>query len=151
MDEATLANHRDAIAERGYTVIAGVVAHDEADAMADDLRRLEADLAVTPADNTFEGRHTVRIYNLLAHGPRYEAIPVHPEVLPVVEAVLDAGCLVSSLSSIGIDPGGAVGVGEVGEGPHRVAHGGRVGLGQGDELVVGVEGLGGLAGVDADG
>ena len=105
MDEATLATHRDAVAEGGYTVIPGVLAPDEADAVADDLRRLEAELTVVPADNSFEGRHTVRIYNLLARGPLYEAIPVHPEVLPVVEAVLDAGCLVSSLSSIGIDPG----------------------------------------------
>jgi ectoine hydroxylase-related dioxygenase (phytanoyl-CoA dioxygenase family) len=30
---------------------------------------------------------------------------VHPAVLPVVEGVLDPGCLVSSLSSITIDPG----------------------------------------------
>ena len=105
MDEATLAGHRGAIAERGYTVITGVLAPDEADDVAEDLRRLEAELGIVPADNSFEGRHTVRIYNLLAHGPRYEAIPVHAEVLPVVEAVLDGGCLVSSLSSIGIDPG----------------------------------------------
>lgn len=105
MDEATLASHRNAIAEHGYTIVAGVLAPDDADAVADDLRRLEAELAVVPADNRFEGRHTVRIYNLLAHGRRYEAIPVHAEVLPVVESVLDPGCLVSSLSSIGIDPG----------------------------------------------
>jgi ectoine hydroxylase-related dioxygenase (phytanoyl-CoA dioxygenase family) len=47
----------------------------------------------------------VRIYNLLVHGPLFERIPVHPNVLPVVERVLDPGCLVSSLSSIAIDPG----------------------------------------------
>jgi ectoine hydroxylase-related dioxygenase (phytanoyl-CoA dioxygenase family) len=71
----------------------------------DDLLRLERELHVVPARNTFEGHRTVRIYNLLVHGPLYERIPVHPRVLPVVEGVLDAGCLVSSLSSIGIDPG----------------------------------------------
>jgi ectoine hydroxylase-related dioxygenase (phytanoyl-CoA dioxygenase family) len=58
-----------------------------------------------PADNTFEGRSTVRIYNLLVHGDVFARIPVHPNVLPVVEGVLDAGCLLSSLSSIAIDPG----------------------------------------------
>lgn len=105
MDEATLAAHRDEIAERGYTVVAGVLTASEADELAADLRRLEAELGIVPADNSFEGRHTVRIYNLLAHGERYQSIPVHPEVLPVVEAVLDRGCLISSLSSIGIDPG----------------------------------------------
>jgi ectoine hydroxylase-related dioxygenase (phytanoyl-CoA dioxygenase family) len=30
---------------------------------------------------------------------------VHPAILPIVEGVLDRGCLVSSLSSISIDPG----------------------------------------------
>jgi ectoine hydroxylase-related dioxygenase (phytanoyl-CoA dioxygenase family) len=35
----------------------------------------------------------------------FEAIPVDPVVLPVVEGVLDNGCLVSSLSSIAIGPG----------------------------------------------
>ncbi len=105
MDEATVAAHRDEIDERGYTVVPDVLSPAEADDLAADLRRLEAELGISPADNSFEGRHTVRIYNLLAHGERYERIPVHPEVLPVVEAVLDPGCLISSLSSIGIDPG----------------------------------------------
>jgi ectoine hydroxylase-related dioxygenase (phytanoyl-CoA dioxygenase family) len=38
----------------------------------------------------------------LAHGSLYESIAVAPSVLPVVDGVLDAGCLVSSLSSIAI-------------------------------------------------
>src|SRR5262249_37997376 len=38
-------------------------------------------------------------------GKLYEPIPVHQRVLPVVEGVLDPGYLVSSLSSISIDPG----------------------------------------------
>ena len=71
----------------------------------DDLVRLEHDLGIEPATNSFEGEHTWRIYNLLVHGDLYERIPVHPNVLPVVEGVLDRGCLVSSLSSIAIGPG----------------------------------------------
>ena len=55
--------------------------------------------------NVFEGTQTVRIYNLLAHGALYAAGAGPPRVLPIVEGVLDAGCLVSSLSSIAIDPG----------------------------------------------
>jgi ectoine hydroxylase-related dioxygenase (phytanoyl-CoA dioxygenase family) len=60
---------------------------------------------VTPAGNAFEGIRTTRVYNLLAHGPLFEQIPVHPSVLPVCERVLDPGLLVSSLSSISIGPG----------------------------------------------
>jgi ectoine hydroxylase-related dioxygenase (phytanoyl-CoA dioxygenase family) len=55
--------------------------------------------------NGFEGRRTVRIYNLLAHGAVFARVPTHASVLPIVEGVLDAGCLISSLSSISIDPG----------------------------------------------
>ena len=61
--------------------------------------------ASCPADNAFEGTRTVRIYNLLAHGPHFEQIPVHPAILPICEGVLDRGLLVSSLSSIAIGPG----------------------------------------------
>ncbi len=75
------------------------------DALNDDLRRLERALNVVPAQNSFEGFHTVRIYNLLAHGADFEAVPVHPAVLPICERVLDPGLLISSLSSIAIGPG----------------------------------------------
>ena len=58
-----------------------------------------------PSKNDFEGEQTVRIYNLLVHGKLYERIPVHANVLPVIEGVLDPGCLISTLSSISIGPG----------------------------------------------
>ena len=75
------------------------------DALAADLARLERGYDIQPSNNSFEGSRTLRVYNLLAFGPRYEQVPVHEEVLPIVERVLDPGCLVSSLSSITILPG----------------------------------------------
>src|SRR5687767_12424118 len=104
MDAAGAAAHADTIAEQGYTIVEGAIEPDVVDALHDDLLRLERDLGIVPADNSFEGRKTVRIYNLLVHGELYERIPVHENVLPVVERVLDQGCLVSSLSSIAIGP-----------------------------------------------
>jgi len=95
--------HAARIARDGYTILEDAIEPDLVDAFAADLLRLERELAVRPARNDFEGTRTVRIYNLLVHGALYERIPVHPNVLPLVEAVLDAGCLVSSLSSISID------------------------------------------------
>ena len=97
--------HVDEIAEQGYTIVPDAIDLDMVDALATDLSRLEDSLGVTPATNSFEGSSTWRIYNLLAHGDLYEQIPVHPRVLPIVEGVLDHGCLVSSLSSIAIGPG----------------------------------------------
>lgn len=95
------------LGERGYTVLEGVLDDATCDALVADLERLEHDLDVRPADNAFEGRNTLRVYNLLARGSRWAELVVHPRVLPVVEGVLDDGCLLSSLSSIRIRPGEA--------------------------------------------
>jgi ectoine hydroxylase-related dioxygenase (phytanoyl-CoA dioxygenase family) len=107
LDAATLDAHSDTIARDGYTILERVIEPGLIDALNADLLRLEHEYHVEPSDNSFEGARTVRIYNLLAFGKLYEAIPVHEHVLPVVERVLDPGCLVSSLSSISIDPGEA--------------------------------------------
>ena len=105
MDAKAVAAHVKAIETDGYTIIESAFDTDTADALRGDLDRLERDLGIKPANNSFEGSKTVRIYNLLVHGELYERIPVHENVLPVVEGVLDPGCLVSSLSSIVIGPG----------------------------------------------
>jgi ectoine hydroxylase-related dioxygenase (phytanoyl-CoA dioxygenase family) len=93
------------VEEQGFTVLEGVVESDELDAIDEALLRIERDRGIAPAANDFEGRATVRIYNLLAYGDPFGAIPIHPRVLPVIEGVLDRECLVSSLSSISIGPG----------------------------------------------
>jgi len=98
-------DHLVEIEERGYTVLTEAVAPALCDEIVEDLLRLEHDLGAMPASNLFEGLHTTRIYNLLVHGPLYEQIPIHPNVLPVAEGVLDPGLLISSLSSIVIGPG----------------------------------------------
>jgi ectoine hydroxylase-related dioxygenase (phytanoyl-CoA dioxygenase family) len=97
--------HLARIAEHGYTILENAIEPSLADALLDELTRIERELSIEPANNEFEGTHTRRVYNLLAHGPPWQRIPVHPLVLPIVEGVLDAGCLVSSLSSIAIGPG----------------------------------------------
>ena len=97
--------HARRIDQDGYTIVEGAIDIGLIDALHDDLMRLERELEVRPARNAFEGVHTTRIYNLLAHGPHFEQIPVHPGILPICERVLDPGLLVSSLSSIAIGPG----------------------------------------------
>ncbi len=105
LDDAAIAEHLKRIEADGYTVVENAIAPDLVDAIADDLARLERELETQPAGNPFEGANTLRIYNLLKYGQVWEQIPVHPNVLPVVEKVLDPGCLISSLSSINIGAG----------------------------------------------
>ena len=97
--------HAARIARDGYAILTDAIDPDLCRELREDLERIERERNIVPAKNSFEGHHTVRIYNLLAEGKIYEGIPVHSNVLPVVERVLDRGCLVSSLSSISIDPG----------------------------------------------
>lgn len=102
-DEVT--QHVDRIAADGYTIVEDAIEVDLLDELVAELERLEVDLGIVPARNDFEGAQTVRIYNLLVHGKVFERVPVHRNVLPIVEGVLDAGCLISSLSSIAICEG----------------------------------------------
>ena len=98
-------DHAEQLARDGYTILEGVIEPSLVDALSASLAALTTSLGVKPADNDFEGRSTLRIYNLLALDDVWQQVPVHPVVLPVVESVLDRGCLVSSLSSIDIGPG----------------------------------------------
>lgn len=97
--------HTERIRQDGYSIVEEVLDPAACAALESDLDRLANELEIQPGKNRFEGRSTVRIYNLLVHGEPYRAIPVHPRILPIVESVLDWGCLVSSLSSIAIQPG----------------------------------------------
>jgi ectoine hydroxylase-related dioxygenase (phytanoyl-CoA dioxygenase family) len=105
MDSATREQHVERIRHDGFTVVERAIEPALIDSLNAALERLERELAAKPAMNGFEGHRTVRIYNLLAYGAPFDRVPVHDNVLPVVEAVLDQGCLISSLSSIAIDPG----------------------------------------------
>ena len=104
LEPKEVAEHVTRIGDQGYSIVEDAIEADLVDALNDDLLRLERELGIVPANNDFEGTKTVRIYNLLVHGKNFERIPVHPNVLPIVEGVLDSGCLISSLSSIAIGP-----------------------------------------------
>jgi ectoine hydroxylase-related dioxygenase (phytanoyl-CoA dioxygenase family) len=97
--------HVKEVQEQGYTIVEDAIESDLIDELNDSLNRLERFLDVQPAPNSFEGHHTLRIYNLLAYDDVWQRVPVHPNVLPIVDGVLDPGCLISSLSSINILPG----------------------------------------------
>jgi len=105
MDDATRKKHLEAVERDGFTIVENAIEPDLINALNEALDRLERDLGAKPAGNSFEGANTVRIYNLLAYGEPFTKVPVHQNVLPVIDGVLDPGCLISSLSSIAIDPG----------------------------------------------
>ena len=97
--------HAKEVEEQGYTIVEHAIEPDLVDELNGSLDRLERFFEVQPSPNSFEGHKTLRIYNLLAYDDVWQRVPVHESVLPIVDRVLDPGCLISSLSSINILPG----------------------------------------------
>lgn len=98
-------DHVEQLKVNGYTIVENAIAPELIDALNAAVARLEHELDAKPAMNSFEGSHTVRIYNLLALDPVFQQVPTHAAVLPLIESVIGEECLVSSLASIAIDPG----------------------------------------------
>ncbi len=105
LSEKALAQALREIEEQGYTILERAIPEDLLDTVGEALVKIERDQKIVPSKNDFEGHQTVRIYNLLAYGSPFSKIPLNPQVLPIVEGVLDEGCLISSLSSISIGKG----------------------------------------------
>jgi ectoine hydroxylase-related dioxygenase (phytanoyl-CoA dioxygenase family) len=105
LDPDRFAEHAARLDADGYTIVEDAIEPELVDELAANLLDLERFFDVEPANNSFEGARTLRVYNLLALARVWERVPVHPSVLPLIEHVLDRGCLISSLSSITILPG----------------------------------------------
>ncbi len=104
MTDQELAQHQAKIEVDGYTILPRIIEPELIAALTEAIARLERDRDIAPATNFFEGFKTTRVYNLLAFGAPFSRVAEHAEILPLVERVLDQGCLVSSLSSIAIGP-----------------------------------------------
>ena len=100
-----LARHHHELDELGYTIVENLIDPDMIQALIDEVRRLEARLDRTPDNNRFEGNRTTRTYNLLAYGEIWQDVATQPQVLELIEGVLGAEFLVSSLASISLAPG----------------------------------------------
>jgi ectoine hydroxylase-related dioxygenase (phytanoyl-CoA dioxygenase family) len=105
MDRTALDAHLAEIDDRGYTVLPGAVDRELVRELVGTIDRLMDDLGVPFGENVFLGRRTRRIFNLLPRADIFAAVPVHPEVLPLVDEVLGGQCLLSSLTAIEMQAG----------------------------------------------
>jgi ectoine hydroxylase-related dioxygenase (phytanoyl-CoA dioxygenase family) len=97
--------HADQIRNIGYTVIERAAAADLVDGLKQALLRTEHEHGLGYAKTSFEGFKTVRINNLLTYDDLFWQVPLHANVLPIVERVLDKECLLSSFCSLVLGPG----------------------------------------------
>ena len=89
----------------GFVILENVVEPDLVAEIKEALIETEKTNYIGFRKTRFEGRRTIRIYNLLVHGTTFWKIPIHDAVLPFAEAVLDEELQLSSLSSITLCPG----------------------------------------------
>ncbi len=95
------------VGECGFAVREGLIPGPLREALTLRIDASMEALAVPFGENRFLGHHTRRIFNLLARDPIFERVPVCPATLPVVDALLDDECLLSSLTAIEMNPGQA--------------------------------------------
>jgi len=103
--DAVIQTHVDRIRDDGYTVIERAADRALLDGLKQAVERIERDHGLGPARTSFEGFKTLRINNLLTFDDIFWEVPLHDNVLPIVERVLDRECLLSSFCSLVLGPG----------------------------------------------
>lgn len=97
----------EAIERDGYVVLPEVV---PGELVAELVERIDRSMDAEDVGfgvNAFLGRHTRRLFNLLARHRAFARVPLFEPVLDVATQVLDDGLLVSSLTAIEMNPGQA--------------------------------------------
>jgi ectoine hydroxylase-related dioxygenase (phytanoyl-CoA dioxygenase family) len=108
MDQATTALHLEAIDRDGFTVVRDAIEPDLVCQLRDEVFRLEETTLPAedrPSHRTVDGRSMLRTAGLLSFGELFQRVPVHENVLPIVEGVLGGSCLLTAFSGIDILPG----------------------------------------------
>ena len=105
MDSKQIQSHVTRIQNDGFTVIENAASPELVNSLINALLRIEKEYNLGPAKTSFEGFKTVRINNLLTYDDIFWEVPLHENVLPIVEAVFDKECLLSSFCSLVLGPG----------------------------------------------
>ena len=99
MDASTVEQHLKNIDRDGFTVIENAIDPGFVVSLRDTIRRIEA-----KEPNLVQGS-ILRTVGLLGLDPIFRRPPLHEEVLPVVEAALGPGCLLTLYDSLDVTPG----------------------------------------------
>ena len=105
MDTATLSQHFETLEEYGYCIIENAIEQGLIEEVRETVARLETELNVQPRGNRAEGFATKRMYNLLGKDQAFWKLPIHGNVLPFPEYLLDDECILSGTTCMHIGPG----------------------------------------------
>jgi ectoine hydroxylase-related dioxygenase (phytanoyl-CoA dioxygenase family) len=100
-----MSQHFETLEEDGYCILENVIEEDLIKEVRESVARLETELDVQPRGNRAEGYATKRMYNLLAKDRAFWKLPIHENVLPFPEYLLDDECILSGTTCMNIGPG----------------------------------------------
>ncbi|MGI9604025.1 MAG: phytanoyl-CoA dioxygenase family protein [Acidimicrobiales bacterium] len=93
-----------AVDEAGCAIVTDVIDRARCDALVAEVRRVETEHHITVGTNDFEGFSTRRIFNLISKSPLFRELVIDDTMVPVVEAILGPGLLLSGTTSMNIGP-----------------------------------------------
>ena len=105
MEQERIDAHLARIEADGYTIVTDALDPAFATGLRDAVRGEFERLGIEPKGNRAEGFATRRLYNLVPRHHLFQEIPVHDNVLPLVEALLEPECLLSGTTAMDIGPG----------------------------------------------
>ncbi len=105
MDTTALEEHLHALEQNGYTILENAIEPEFVDAIRACLRAFERESLDEQSGALGGDLQRLRTGGLLHLDPLFWDVPIHPEVLPVVEGVLGASFLLTTLSSVDLMPG----------------------------------------------
>jgi ectoine hydroxylase-related dioxygenase (phytanoyl-CoA dioxygenase family) len=82
-----------------------LIAPEQADALAGEIERLEAEHGVGEGRTTFQGKRSRRVHNLVGRSELFRRLVLHPTVLELVEALLGPDPLLTIAVSLNLGPG----------------------------------------------
>ena len=98
-----LAQHLQRIEVDGFTILPKLMDTELIDAIKHELSPFLQ--GQHPGRNDFEGLYSERVYALLSKAPSIAKIIEHPAVLPILDALLPPGFLLSAALAIDVHPG----------------------------------------------
>lgn len=105
MDQAEVAEHLERIQAEGFTVVEDAIDPELVAELRDTVRGIFSSEGIEPKGNRAEGFATRRMYNLVPRSPVFAQLPIHGQVLPLIEQLLEQECLLSGTTAMDIGPG----------------------------------------------
>ena len=105
MDKDVVEAYLERIDREGFAIVRDVLTAEQADALVQDIYRLEQELDLTPPAHDLEGSRTIHIHNLLARCAGASELAIHASILPIAEQLLGLDCLLSSMTAVVVEPG----------------------------------------------